>query len=125
MNTTRVRTVVVVDDSSEVRQLVRTLVASLGNAEVVGEAQDGVEAIELVRRQRPDVVVLDFSMPRMTGKEALVQIRELAPETKVVMYSSAPEMREECLDLGAFAYLEKTVHPEEVVATIRAASLAR
>ena len=73
---------------------------------------------------RPDIVVLDVAMPLLNGVEALARIREIAPETKVIMYSSTPPARAAALQHGAFAYLEKGSDPEHLVEAARRASAA-
>ncbi len=124
MHADRASTVLLVDDALEVRYLVRMLLANVRHCRVVGEADDGVRAVELIRELKPDIVVLDFSMPRMSGLDALAEIRSLAPETRVIMYSSAPEVRDDALALGASAYLDKGTDPQQLVGLVREASLA-
>ena len=81
--------VVVVDDVPELRELAGRALGRHGH-EVVGEAGDGREAIEVVASLRPDVVLLDVRMPNMTGLEALPIITRLAPDAKVVVVNSLP-----------------------------------
>ncbi|UMG91389.1 PAS domain S-box protein [Nocardioides sp. TF02-7] len=106
----RVPTVVLVDDAVEVRTLVRARLRLAGTIDVVGEAASGQEAIELADRLRPDLVLLDVSMPGMDGLEALPRIRSAAPATRVVMYSGFVEegLAERTLALGADAFFEKS-----------------
>jgi DNA-binding NarL/FixJ family response regulator len=103
--------VVVVDDSEDMRFLVHWTLERDDDFHVVAEAADGHEAIARVREHRPDVVLLDISMPGMSGLEALPVIRAESPETVVVMLSTmvASDARaEESLALGAHAYLPKS-----------------
>jgi DNA-binding NarL/FixJ family response regulator len=103
--------VVVVDDSEDMRFLVRWTLERDDDFQVIAEAADGHEAIAAVREHRPDLVLLDISMPGMTGLEALPVIRAESPETVVVMLSTlvaADARAEESLALGAHAYLPKT-----------------
>jgi DNA-binding NarL/FixJ family response regulator len=103
--------VVVVDDSEDMRFLVRWTLERDDDFDVVAEAADGREAIEVVRQHRPDLVLLDISMPRMTGLQALPVIREESPETIVVMlstFAASEGLAEESLALGAHAYLPKS-----------------
>ena len=81
------RTAVVVDDDADIRVLLDTFLR-LRDVEVVGEAADGAEAIDLVTRAHPDVVVLDLTMPEHGGLEALPQIRAAAPSSTVVVFSA-------------------------------------
>ncbi len=91
--------------------------------EVVGQAEDGVEACQLARELRPEVVLLDLEMPRRNGFDALEAIRAELPETRVVMltYSAAPEDAARAFRLGADGYLLKNLEPEAFSAHIRAA----
>jgi DNA-binding NarL/FixJ family response regulator len=83
----RVR-VALVDDSEAIRRVVRLYLDLDGRFTVVGEAGDGFAAIELVARTRPDLLIVDRHMPNLTGVEALPRIREVSPETAVVLYTS-------------------------------------
>ena len=85
---TRIRPVrvVIVDDTYDLRELLR-LALTRGGMEVVGEAGDGLAGIEAVRLEKPDVVLLDLSMPVMDGLEALPSIRRLVPAAKIIVLS--------------------------------------
>ena len=121
MNEPKRSTVLLVDDTVEIRYLLRMLLANVRLCQVVGEAQNGQEAVELAERLEPDIVILDVAMPVMDGLEALPRIREVSPETKVIVYSSFPEAREKVMDLGAFRYLEKGRDPHDVAEAVREA----
>ncbi len=103
-------TIVVVDDAAEVRTLVRTRLRLSGRFTVVGEGVDGREAIELVALHRPDLVLMDVSMPGMDGLEALPLVRRRSPETRVVLYTGFEEegLAQEALRRGASAFVEKS-----------------
>ncbi|HYF72955.1 MAG TPA: response regulator, partial [Nocardioides sp.] len=79
--------VLLVDDVVEVRRLVRTSLRFRGGFEVVGEAADGAEAVQLAAQLRPDVVVLDLGLPDIAGREVLTRVRDVSPGTKVVVFS--------------------------------------
>ena len=79
--------VVLVDDSTDVRTLVRLRLESSGAFDVVGEAADGMHAIELVIRHEPQLVLLDVSTPDMDGLETLPAILAVRPDTAVVMFT--------------------------------------
>ena len=109
--------VVVVDDSAEVRTLVRTKLRLSGAAVVEGEGADGADAVDLARRLQPDAMLLDVSMPGMDGLAALPQVLEVSPRTRVVMFSGFDEepLALRALGLGATSYLTKTSSLEDVV----------
>ena len=114
--------VLLVDDVVEIRYLVRMLLANVRGCQVVAEAEDGLQAVELAERLRPDVVVLDVNMPVLDGFAALPKILEVAPAAKVIMYSSAdPARGEEALRLGAYRYVQKGTDPTLVVEAVREA----
>lgn len=105
-----VPTIVIVDDSADVRYLLRTRMALSGRLDVLGEGTDGDEAVELVERHRPDLLLLDVSMPGVDGLQALRRVRVASPETVVVMYSGFEEqgLAARARVLGASAYLQKS-----------------
>ena len=101
---------VLVDDHARVRRLLRELIEDDGRFQVVGEAENGREAIETAKRLQPDAVILDQEMPEMSGTEALPQLVSIVPKVVVVMFSSGPRPETEAIAkaAGADAYFEKT-----------------
>jgi len=115
--------VVIVDDHKMFRDGLRGLINAEPGMEVVGEAIDGREAIEVARRLSPDVVVMDISMPGMNGIEALRHLIKDRPEVKVIMlsmYSSGP-LVQSVLAAGAAGYVLKGADFAELASTIRRA----
>ncbi len=109
---------VVIDDTTDIRDLLR-IALSRGGMDVVGEAGDGQAAIELVRAERPDLVLLDLAMPVMDGVEALPLIRELVPDARIIVLSAfAGEVSDQVLDGGADGYLVKGTPLREIVAYV-------
>jgi PAS domain S-box-containing protein len=108
--------VVLVDDSVDVRTLVRMRLEASGQFDVVGEAADGEQAIELVIRHEPALVLLDISMPAMDGVETLPAILAVRPDTSVVMFSGfgGTDLAAEVGDLGAIDLIEKSIRLEEL-----------
>lgn len=115
--------VVVVDDHEVLRSGLRMMLESSTEIRVVGEAEDGLRAIEVVQRLRPDVVLLDVKMPNEDGLSALRHLRTVEPELPVLILSmyDEPAYVEEAISSGASGYLIKTVSGDELVRAIRAA----
>jgi CheY-like chemotaxis protein len=110
-------TVAIVDDNSDVRKLLRLTFDLDDRFEVVGEATNGAEGIELVDRLRPRLVILDRQMPVLGGLEALPVIRERVPGTAVILYTAAADegTYQAAVGAGALDVLEKTMLPEDLV----------
>lgn len=83
--------VVIVDDTESLRALLRRHVEGTADMEVVGEAANGLEAVEVTRDTDPDAVILDVEMPVMDGLEALAGLKQATPGAKIVMFSSRSE----------------------------------
>lgn len=113
--------VLLADDHKIVREGLADLLEHEGDIEVVGEADDGVNAIELARKLLPDVVVMDVTMPRMNGIEATVRIVSEMPAVRVVGLSMHHEMElaTAMVDAGATAYLSKSGPMDALLAAIR------
>lgn len=103
-------TVVVVDDAPEVRMLVKARLRLSGHFEVVGEGSTGLDAVELARTLRPEVIILDVSMPDMDGLQAIPGVLELSPGTCIVLYSGFDEqgLVAHARELGAAGFIEKS-----------------
>lgn len=100
-------TLVIVDDNAGIRTLLRALARRDQRLSVVGEAEDGEQAIEVVRKESPDIVILDVMMPVMDGIAAISPILEEAPDTKIIMYSAYAESRDEAMERGAHGWCLK------------------
>jgi len=109
-----------VDDSEFIRKSLKVVVKLL-EGEVVGEAQDGLEAIEAYKKYRPDVVTLDIVMPNMTGVEAVKHLVKLDPNAKVIMVSSLgyQDKVKEAIVNGAKYFIVKPFKPMEAAKTIK------
>lgn len=118
MATTRV---LLCDDVESVRLLVRTQIALAEDLEIVAEARNGREAIDLAHAHLPDVVILDLAMPVLDGFAALPLITEVAPSSKVIVLSDldGDQMAPITRSLGAAAYLEKEHALGDIVDRIR------
>ena len=111
----------IVDDLDHVRQSLRTILELAGDLVVVGEACNGLEAIQQVDRLRPDVVLMDLAMPEIDGLEATERIKAQHPETGVVMISihDNEETREQAKRAGVDAFLAKGNDTETLIQTIQ------
>lgn len=113
--------VVIIDDTEDLRDLLRLAMVRAGYA-VVGEAEDGRTGVEVVRSERPDVVLLDLSMPVMDGLEALPPIRRLSPDAKIVVLSGfgTTQMSARAVANGADGYVQKGASLEAIVSYVKA-----
>jgi DNA-binding NarL/FixJ family response regulator len=118
--------IVIADDQAQTRRSLKALLASVRpRIEVVGEAADGQEAVDLAERTRPDVVVMDARMPTMDGLEATRRIKARWPEVKVIFLTMHMLHPDQAQAAGADALLVKGGPSEELVNTIVNATLGR
>ena len=113
--------VVVVDDHTIVREGITRLLDSADEIEVVGTARDGAEAIDVVDRAVPDVVLMDLSMPGVDGVEATRQVMIAHPEVRVIVLTTFADQQRilDVLGAGAAGYLLKDAEPDEVISAVR------
>ena len=113
--------VMLVDDHSIMRDLLRDALENTGEFQVVAQAADGAEALRLAREAAPDVIVMDVIMPVMDGIEACREITELLPEVKVLMLTASNESDAivRSIAAGATGYLQKYSSKEQLLATLR------
>jgi DNA-binding NarL/FixJ family response regulator len=114
--------IILADDHVILRQGTRQLLEHESDMDVVGEASDGAEAVELVSKLKPDVVIIDVAMPGMNGIEATKKIKEILPGTKILVLTGYDydEYIFSLLEIGAAGYLLKDVSGDELVGAIRA-----
>ena len=119
--------ILVADDHPVVRHGLRTLLGSRSDWEIIEEAEDGVEAVELAERLQPDVVLLDVSMPQMGGLEACRRIRKTVPKAEVLMVTQhdSAQMMREATDAGARGYVVKSDAARDLLAAVEAVSQHR
>jgi len=119
----RIITIFLADDHTIVRQGLAKLLEAEPNLRVIGEAQDGREAVSKVQGLKPDIVIMDIAMPLLNGIEATRQIKKKFPQTKVIILSMHAHDRyiSELIGMGASGYLLKDATGGEIVKAISAA----
>ena len=115
--------VLVVDDTEDIRLLVRIGLGLEPDLEVCGEAVDGVDALEQAERLRPDVILLDLGLPRMSGLEALPLLQERLPDARIVVFSADLGAGAVALEAGADDFVPKGSPPERLAEALRAKSV--
>jgi DNA-binding NarL/FixJ family response regulator len=114
--------VLLVDDHALFREGVAEIFAAEDDITVVGEAENGFEAVELAEREKPDVVLLDVEMPVMGAERAIEEILRASPSSRVLVLSmyDEPRLVRKLLSLGAHAYIVKSARREELLGAVRA-----
>jgi len=114
--------VLVVDDYEPFRRFVCSTLKGKLNLQVVCEASDGSEAVRRAQELKPDLILLDIGLPTLNGLQAAREIRELAPESKIIFVSheSGPDFVQEALKLGAWGYVVKSRGGTDVLAAVQA-----
>jgi NarL family two-component system response regulator LiaR len=127
MNASQTIRVMLVDDHNVVRSGLATFLRAYEDLELVGEARNGLEAVDLCHRNKPDVILMDLMMPEMDGIAATRAILDDYPDVKIIAMTSFEEEKlvQGVLAAGAISYLLKNVTSDELAAAIRAASLGR
>ncbi len=115
--------VLIVDDHAVVREGLRTFLELQEGLEIVGEAGDGEEALDLAERLQPDVILMDLVMPKLDGLEAMRELRRRRSRTRVIVLTSFGDEERllPAIQAGAAGYLLKNVQPQELARAIRAA----
>jgi DNA-binding NarL/FixJ family response regulator len=118
--------VLICDDNAAMRSLLGAVVGTSLRLRVVGEAVDGSDAVVQATRLQPKVILLDLAMPVRSGLDALPELRKVAPDARIIVFSgfAGSIVADEVIALGATDYLEKGADPDTIVATIEEA-LAR
>jgi len=116
--------VAIADDHRVVRVGLEQLLATFDDVERIGSADGGEAAVTLCQAERPDVLLLDLSMPDLDGVEVTRRLADAAPEVRIVVFTSFSDRERivQALDAGAIGYLLKDAEPDEIHAAIRAAA---
>ncbi|HNZ27276.1 MAG TPA: response regulator [Spirochaetota bacterium] len=114
--------VLIVDDLAFIKLIIRDTLEKTG-FEVAGEASNGLEAVELYKRLKPDIVLMDITMPRMDGIQALQEIMKSDSSAKVIMCSALGQQKLiiQSIQLGAKDFIVKPFKPERIVGAIKKA----
>ena len=114
---------VIVDDAPFIREVLRHIFTAT-EVEVVAEAQDGQEALTVVKESQPDVVLMDIVMPRKSGIEATIEILKEHPQIKIIACSTVDQntMVMRALDAGCCSYITKPFRAEDVLKAVRSAA---
>ncbi len=112
--------VLIVDDSRTMRKMLAGALTEVG-IDVAGNAGNGIEALELLKTVKPDLITLDITMPEMDGLEALRKIKDQYPDQKVLMVSAAGQKEKvlEALKLGALDFIQKPFEQDNIIKTIQ------
>ncbi len=116
--------ILLVDDHPIVREGLRTVLQRRAGWEVIGEASNGIEALEQAERLQPDVMVLDITMPRLNGLEVCRLARQKTPATEILFVTQhdSPQMMKEALNAGAKGYVVKSNAARDLVRAIEVVS---
>jgi DNA-binding NarL/FixJ family response regulator len=108
--------ILIVDDSVAMRRAIRLFLESQAGFEVCGEAADGLEAVEKTAELKPDVIVMDFAMPRMNGLESAAAVREIVPKVPIILFTMHKEAvsSHEAHDAGIASIVSKADHADRL-----------
>ena len=114
-------TIVLADDEALLRKALAALLPMEGDITVLGQAQDGEEAVDATLTHRPDVLVIDLEMPRVDGLAAVDRIRRLVPDQRILMLTrhAKPGVLRRALKLGVLGFVSKSADPSHIAAVIR------
>lgn len=110
------KTIVVTDDAAFMRGLLRNIIEQSDDYEVVGEASNGLEAVEIAKKLKPDILTLDITMPQLDGIQAVPEILKVSPDTKIIMVSAMGQqsMVIEAIKKGAKDFVKKPFEESRV-----------
>jgi len=111
----------IADDSAVVRERLIEMLSELPEIEIIGQAQDGLEATNLIKKLNPDVVILDIRMPRENGIDVLQNIKRDKQVPIVIMLTNYPypQYRKKCMEAGADFFFEKSTEFEKVMGVLK------
>jgi len=112
--------IIIADDSSMFRNRFNDLLKNLNNVEIVGEAENGLEALKLIEDKKPDLVILDIRMPEMNGIDVLRKIREKGTAVKICMLTNYPykQYKDRCFAEGCDYFFDKNLDIQQILDVI-------
>lgn len=112
--------IIIADDSLMLRDRIKNLIKDIKNIEISGEAENGLQALQMVEEKKPDLAILDIRMPEMNGIEVLVKIRERGVKTIVCMLTNFPykQYKDKCMAEGAEYFFDKNLDIQQIVNVI-------
>lgn len=112
--------ILIVDDSDMLRERVIIALKTLKDVEIVGEAKNGIEALQQINQQNPDFIILDLRMPEMSGIAVLQKIREQGNKSKVCIFTNYPyiQYKEKCFAVGADYFIDKNENIQELLSIV-------
>jgi DNA-binding NarL/FixJ family response regulator len=115
--------ILIVEDFPQFRQFICSMLGERNDLQIIGEAADGLEAVQKAVKLKPDLILMDIGLPSLNGIEAARQIRKLVPQSKIIFLSqeSSSEVMQEALSLGARGYVVKIKATSELMTVIDAA----
>ncbi len=121
MKKSKVIRILIADDHSITRSGLKTILSVYDDLSLVGEAKNGVEAIDMCNKVNPDVVLMDLDMPVMDGVMATIKIRKKYPNIKIIALTSFVDKQlvRDALNAGAISYIIKNISPDELTSSIR------
>ena len=116
--------VFIADDSDFIRERLPEMLSELSGVEVIGQAEDGIEAVKSIRTLNPDVVILDIRMPGKSGIEVLKEVKKHKPSTVIIIFTNYPypQYKKKCLEAGADFFLDKSVDFDKLTDILRKVS---
>jgi DNA-binding NarL/FixJ family response regulator len=116
--------ILLVDDNEPFRRFVSSILRERANLQVIGESDDGLQAVQRAETLQPDLILLDIGLPGINGIEAARQIGKVARKARVIFLTqeSSPEVVQQALDLGAWGYIIKAQTGSELILALEAVS---
>src|SRR5436309_13168147 len=116
--------ILLADDHKVVRHGTRALLSKMPEWEIIGEADNGRDAVSLTEKLKPDIVILDIGMPQLNGLDATRQIKKISPQTEVLIFTAheAEELVHDVFDSGARSYITKTDAADHLIDALKALS---